>query len=428
MWQWRLYGNPDKVLTDGRHVRILHPGQLNTGAGPDFFNARVDIDGTAWAGNVELHIKASDWHRHGHDKDAAYDSVILHVVGLSDTYVSRQDGSYIPQLELTFNKDTAALYNTLAQGAAPIRCASWIRSVPAIYLHDWIERAGIERLQNKSDRLREYADHAQSDWNQGLFIALARALGFGLNSEPYERLARMLPLRIVGHHADSIFQLEALLLGMAGLLTAEPFAINLANDAYYTSLRSEFQFLAHKYSLTPLPVSIWKMAGLRPGNLPYRKLALLARFLQKGTTLFSSIIEAAGDIKTLSALFECDLNGYWEYHFTFGSPTARSYRKGISEDMIRVLLVNVAAPLYHAYGVYSGQMRFEELAVDLLRKLPPERNSVIRMWADVAAFEPTNAFESQALLHIKREYCEHSECLRCRLGHKLLKVSASGQL
>ncbi|MCM1004861.1 MAG: DUF2851 family protein [Prevotella sp.] len=420
MWQWRLYGESDRQLVDGRSLRIVHPGTLNTSSGPDFFNARVDIDGMAWAGNVELHLKASDWHRHGHDKDLAYDSVILHVVSVSDTHVTRSDGSGIPQLLLPFNEQTAEQYSALCHSSKPIRCASWIRDMPRLNMLDWLERAGMERLEEKSERLKGYIDGAGGDWSQGLFVALARALGFGLNSEPFERLARSLPLNIIGFHSDSLFELEALLLGCAGLLTA---ARPEKEDSYYFALREEFLFLAHRYSLTPLPASVWRMSGTRPGNMPHRKLAFLARLLQRVQSLFSEMIEAQADVEKLMSLFDVEFDGYWEHHFTFGPATARSYKKAVSEDMAAVLLINVVAPLYHAYGVYRGDYLLEELGEALWRKLPAERNSVMKMWDDVAGFQPADAFESQALLHIKRQYCERGECLHCRMGHKLLRAT-----
>ncbi|MCM1320234.1 MAG: DUF2851 family protein [Muribaculaceae bacterium] len=423
IWQWRLYGEPEKQLTDGRPVRIVHPGTLNIGAGPDFFNARIDIDGMCWVGNVELHVKASDWHRHGHDSDRGYDSVILHVVGQDDDSASRSDGSVIPQLLLPFDKERAELYKRLTDSSMPIRCGHKIADVSGLHRHDWIERAGIERLTVKSERLHQYVAEAGGDWNQGLFVMLARALGFNLNGEPLERLARSLPLNVIAKYSDSLFQLEALLMGVAGLLAREE---SPAGDAgYYASLRDEYSFLAHKHGLSSLPASVWKMSGARPGNMPQRKLAHLARLLQREQSLFSALIEAQGDVERLMPLFQVDFEGYWSRHFTFGPPTTRSYKSAISADMVRVLLINVVAPLYHAYGCYRGDYELEELAQTLLCSLPAERNSIMKMWAETASLTPTNAFESQALIHIKRQYCDRSECLRCRLGHKLMRLPAA---
>lgn len=417
MWEWRLYGAPDKVLTDGRRVRIVHPGLPNHNAGPDFFNARIDIDGMAWAGNVELHLRAADWYKHGHNKDDAYDSVILHVVGISDTYVTRADGTAIPQLLLPFSEEASERFSFLAEGHRPLRCADWISSIPRINIADWIDRAGMERLEEKNERISQYVVFTNGDWSQALFIVLARALGFGLNGEPFERLARSLPLSVLARHADSLFQLEALLIGQAGLLSAR----TVEGDSYYNDLREEYSFLAHKYQLTPLPAMIWKLSGTRPGNMPYRRLATLARLLRGVSSLFSRIMECNADVDQLVKLFDTEFDGYWEHHLTFGAPTTRSYKKALSPEMVRVLLINVAAPLYHAYGRYSGDIMMEESAQKLLTQLPGERNGVMKMWSDAANIQPVNAFESQALLHIRHRYCERHECLRCRIGHKLIR-------
>ena len=424
VWEWRLYGEADRRLTDGSPLRIVHPGLPNRGSGPDFFNARVDIDGVEWAGCVELHVRASDWHRHGHDGDVAYDAVVLHVVGESDSFVCRTDGSRVPQLLLPFGEETAERFRALCEGCRPLRCASWIGGVPRLHLADWLQRAGMERLEAKGERLARCVEYTNGDWSQALFIVLARALGFGLNGEPFERLARALPLSVAARHGDSVFQLEALLLGHAGLL-----AQNMPGygDEYYGALRDEYAFLAYKYGLSPLPAGVWRLSGVRPANMPYRKLALLARLLQGVTTLFSRIMDAEGDPARLLELFDVDFGGsYWERHLTFGVETGRSYRTALSGEMARVLLVNVAAPLYHAYGRYTGDFLMEERGWKLLRALPAERNSVMKMWAEVAGVQPADAFESQALLHVKREYCERSECLRCRVGHKLIRQTCPG--
>lgn len=423
MWERRLYGDADKLLTDGSRIRILHPGLLNRASGPDFFNARVEIEGVAWAGNVELHVKASDWHRHGHDKDRAYDSVILHVVGESDGYATRTDGSVIPQLVMPFDTETALRYKTLAEGAQPLRCHMWLPKVPILNVRDWIESAGMERLQSKSERIREWVKYTNGDWSQALFIVLSRGLGFGLNGEPFERMARTLPLSVAARHANSQLQLEALLFGHAGLLAeAHP----PHGDPYYGSLREEYAFLAHKYGLKPLPQHIWKMSGSRPGNMPHRKLALLAILLKGMSTLFSRIMDAEGDLQQLRALFDVRFEGYWEHHFVFGPATRRGYARALSEGMQHVLLTNVAAPLYHAYGAYTGELLREEQGEKLLTQLPAEVNSVTRLWEGVAGIKADNAFESQALLQIKRMYCEQGKCADCRFGMRILKDASRG--
>lgn len=423
LWQWRLYGSPDKVLTDGRPLRILDPGRLNTDAGPDFFNAKVIIDGMAWAGNIELHLRASDWHRHGHHSDRAYDSVILHVVGENDTLISRPDGSLIPQLHLPFSADTANLFKLLSESTVPLRCHQWLESVPALHLADWIDSAAIERLLAKSRRVEETLRFTNGDWSHTTFITIARALGFGLNGEPFERLARMIPMSVAARHTDSLFQLEALLMGQAGML-ADP----MVQDTYYQSLRDEYSFLAHKYGLTPLPSHIWKLSRTRPGNSPCRRLALLARLLPDMGSMLSRILDCKGNLDSLVELFTCRFEGYWAEHHTFGLPSGRPSPVALSLPMIRTLIINSAIPLYYAYGTYTSDSALCEQAEQLLVALPPEHNNVTRFWETAGGIKARNAFESQGLLQVRREYCERRECLRCRIGCKAMRTAAANSL
>lgn len=416
MWQWRLYGGAEQRLTDGRSVRILHPGQLNMDAGPDFFNAKIRIDGQEWAGNVELHVRASDWHRHGHGSDTAYDSVILHVVGTDDARISSSDGRPIPQLVMPFTRETAQKYAVLVEGSQPLRCAPWVASIPSIYISDWVESAAMQRLRMKSDRVLEALRYTRGDWNQTAFITLGRALGFGLNSEPMERLARSMPLSVVCKHSDDVFQLEALLFGRAGLLGIA--SADARMDPYFIRLQQEYQFLAHKYNLQPMMDLGWKMARTRPGNQPYRRLALLARLASGVTTLLSRILEASGDVDALMELFNQRFEGYWRHHLSFGSETEREYPSALSREMLRTLVLNTVPALLHAYGRERGDWHLEERAQNLLQELPPEGNNVIRLWESATGIKATNAWQSQGLLHIKRTYCEARGCLRCRLALK----------
>lgn len=418
MWQWRLYGSPDQRLCDGRPVRILHPGRLNTDAGPDFFNAKIVMDGAEWAGNVELHVRASDWRRHGHDADAAYGSVILHVVGADDARVCRADGSPIPQLVMPFTRGTAERYRVLCEGSQPLRCAPWVREVAPVYITDWMEALAMERLTVKSDRVLSALRYTNGDWNQAVFITLARALGFGLNGEPMERLARSLPLSVITKKGDDTFQLEALLFGRAGLLAP---ALAQGADAYYTRLQTEYAFLAHKYGLQPVRSLGWKMARTRPGNQPVRRIALLARLAAGVTTLLSRLLDAGGDAEAIAAMLDVRFSGYWARHLTFGSETEREYPSALSREMLRTLVLNTAPAIYHAYGRERGDWALEERAQSLLQSLPPESNAVTRLWEAACGLRARNAWESQALLHAKRAYCEPHCCLRCRLGCRAMR-------
>lgn len=421
MWQWRLYGSPDRRLTDGRLARIVHPGQLNKNSGPDFFNAKIMLDGTEWAGNVELHVKASDWLRHGHHLDPAYDSVILHVVGDNDTYVRRRDGSLIPQLHLPFSAETAARYAVLASQQSPLRCRAYIAEVPAIFLHDAMDSCAMERLQEKADRVTRTLHRCNGDWRHTTFIVLARALGFGINAVPFEMLAANINPNIAARHSDSLFQLEALLMGAAGLLDRP----GLREDDYLRALRTEHEFLAHKYNLTSLDPSIWKFAGSRPAASPLRRCAYLALVLARTESLLGSILDAGGDLPRLRALFQLRHEGYWLNHLTFGAPTARPYADALGAAPLDILLLNTVAPLYYAYGESTGDTRLTEQAQELQLALPAEVNSVTRLWTGTTSVSPANAWETQGLLQLTRKYCEPGNCLRCRIALRALRKSST---
>lgn len=419
MWQWRLYGSPDRRLTDGRPVSIIHPGTLNTASGPDFFNAKLRIDGAEWAGNVELHVNAGDWYRHGHQYDRAYDSVILHVVSVNDGYVRRPDGSIIPQLELRFTKEMAERYAVLVSDVGPLRCNAYIRNVPKLFIHDAVDACAMERLLMKADRMEEVLKTTGGDWLHTLQITIARALGFGLNGEPFERLARMLPPSVTGRHSDSEFQLEALLLGAAGLL-----ADIRREDDYTRSLASEWSFLAHKYGLTSLPAHVWKFSGTRPAASPLRRIIYFARLIKEGSGLMHKLLVGGGDRDRLHEVFKIKLSGYWANHLTFGSVASRDYSSAIGTLQIDSLLINAVAPLYYAYGELTGNPRLPESAQELQQSLPAESNRVMKLWNSALDYCPQNAWESQGLLQLTRSYCEPGNCLRCRIALRSMRSPA----
>lgn len=418
MWQWRLYGSPDKSLTDGRRLRIIHPGTLNTASGPDFFNAKLIIDGTEWAGNVELHLRASDWHRHSHHLDRAYDSVILHVVGENDGYVRRPDGAIIPQLHLPFSRELAERYATLAGNASPLRCRAHIAGVHPLFLRDAIDSCAMERLRGKAARVAEALSATGHDWAHATFITLARAIGAGINAEPCETLGRLLPPGLAGKHADSLFQLEALTLGVAGLLEncTRP-------DDYFRSLAGEWQFLSHKYGLRSMAPHLWKFSGSRPAASPLRRLVYLSRLMRKGNALLSELLDTEGDLNQLHDFFTLRHEGYWSRRLTFGPESTRNYSSAIGRSTVNSLLINAVAPLYYAYGTHTGNLRYHDMASDLLHSLDAESNSIIRMWTSCTQVRPADAWETQGLLQLTHSYCRPGNCLRCRIAHQSLRHS-----
>ena len=282
IWQHKLWLSEDMVTNDGRKVRVIDPGLLNTDAGPDFFNAKVEIDGRLWVGNVEIHVRASDWKRHHHDEDPAYDSVILHVVEKDDAPVARINGEIIPQVELKVSPRFNESYDRLVNAKVELPCAARLGEVPPLTVTEWIEALAFERLHGKVDRVRELYDRYNGSWEDICYVMLARTLGFGINNDAFERLARVTPLRLLHKHSDSILQVEALLFGQAGLLGGAH-----ADDAYYQQLMREYAFLANKFSLRPIEGTAWRLFRSRPQNFPYRRIALLAQFVLGGFNLMN---------------------------------------------------------------------------------------------------------------------------------------------
>lgn len=423
IWHHGMLGSEFKDL-QGNRIIVKNPGRHNNDAGPDFSNARLCINGREWCGNVEIHVKASDWYRHGHDKDDAYDNVILHVVALDDARILRSTGEEIPQVSVILPRQFYITYSELDQDLKSIRCSAHLPSLPHIVREDWIDTLTIERLHFKAARLIEYNEQTKGDWEQAVFILLARGLGFGLNGLPFEILAKNLPLRIIYHHADNLMQIEALIFGQAGMLDPT----NHLFDSYYQTLCAEYSFLVKKYGLRPINFSLWKYARTRPQNFPHRRLALLTKILYDGMRFSSDLIEAAGDYDKLYELFGWQTSGYWQNHLSFGNEEAEpQLTQSLSGASRNLLMINVAAPFYMAHAQNTGNYDEGELALDILRRIPAEKNYKIRNWISFG-IQPKDAAGSQALLHLRDEYCDKGRCLECRYGHHFLRREAKLQI
>lgn len=413
VWQHRLWRPGGMATVDGRPVRVIDPGLLNTGAGPDFFNAKIVIGGEMWVGNVEIHFRASDWRRHGHHENPAYDSVILHVVDKDDMPVRRNDGHLIPQLRLPCREGLSDSCSRLLEASASeLPCRGEIAGMEGIYLTDWLTTLGYERLYRKSDHLLEMAARLKGDWEEVTYITLARSMGFGINNDTFERLAMSLPLKFIRKHADSRLSVEALLFGQAGLLSD-----GCAGERYAESLADEYRFLSHKFGLRPLSPGGWKMGRMRPWNFPHRRVATLAELIVRCGRLMSSLLEI-GDEDGAAAFFNFGLSGYWESHYRFGAPSPK-VEKAVSASSARLLMINAIVPLAHAYASYCGDNELRERSVEMLQRVKPEQNSIISLFTD-AGVECRDAFTSQALIQLRREYCQQRKCLYCRIGHRML--------
>lgn len=414
VWRYRLWPTRDMRTVDGERIEVLDPGNLNRDAGPDFFNAKLIIGGQMWIGNVEIHVRASDWHRHGHDHDRAYDTVVLHVVERDDTPVYRSDGCKIPQMVMTCARDFARRYQALVHNPAlELPCSRELSTLPPLCLSDWIQALAFERLLAKSNRVLSLLQRYDGNWAEAMYVTLARALGFGTNAEPFELLAASTPLKCMLRNSDQPDAIEAMLFGQAGLLDTAP------EGEYADHLRTEYAFYATKYGLKQSPNIYWKMARMRPPNFPYRRIAALAVMISRNFDMSSRLLSVENETQA-RALFDVPLDGFWARHYTFSSAESMPAR-AFSQASVTVLLINVVVPVLYAYGVATGELERQEHAVELLQGLKPESNSVVAMY-ERAGLPVKSAFTSQALIQLRREYCEQRKCLFCRIGHKLLSA------
>lgn len=420
VWKHRLWRSEDMVTNTGKKVRVVDPGLLNTDAGPDFFNAKIEIDGHMWVGNVEMHYRATDWKRHHHDSDKAYDSVILHVVAKDDAPVRRTNGELIPQLVLEVSPQFNANYASLVGATIEVPCAEKIKQVPHLTIVEWVEGLAFERLHGKVERIHQLLDSFNGSWEDVCYVTLARNFGFGINNDAFERLARRTPLRLLGKHSDSVLQIEALLFGQAGMLDAQKQGM----DSYYNQLCTEYAFLSNKFQLTPMEKESWKLFRIRPQNFPYRRIAMLAQFIEGGFRMMNRILEAEGE-KEMRALFEVELSGYWTKHYTFGKPNERATAT-LSRSSIDIILINTVAPLLYAYGELTGNYEMTDKAIKLLEDLRAENNSIVSHFVAYGIDCP-DALTSQALVQLKREYCDARKCIYCKIGHHLLSKAARGE-
>ena len=410
--------------TDGQEVEVIDPGLHNRNSGPDFFNAKVKIAGTLWVGNVEIHDKSSDWYQHGHQQDEHYNNVVLHVVGVADREVQMQSGHFVPQMVLTIPPSVHDNYEELLRTDAYPPCYRIIPSLTRLTIHAWMAALQTERLEQKTIAIQERVKEAGGSWEDAYFQTMARNYGFGINGDAFEEWARHIPLQAVGKHRDDLFQIEAIFMGQAGLLELNTipaqYQQQALNEGYFAKLRNEYQYLAHKFSLTPMNAQLWRFLRLRPQNFPHIRIAQLANLYYQRKATLSALIDCQ-DMPAMAAMLRTQVTPYWETHYTFGSESFRN-AKHLSPFSINLLMINTCVPMLFAYGRHSMKEELCDRAFDILEQLKAENNHIIRMWKE-CGLDVKSAGDSQALIQLKREYCDKKECLRCRIGFEYLKRS-----
>jgi hypothetical protein len=421
LWKYCLYDPYGLVDNEGNKIDVLNPGDYNRDAGPDFFNARLRIAGMEWAGNVEIHIRSSDYESHRHNLDPAFDNVILHVVAENDRRVFNTRGEEVLTVRLVFDPALYGKYISLVNNPFIIACQSSISELDPLHVRHWLGSLVIERLQEKSEHIMKVYSVTGNDWDETFYRLLSRYFGFRVNTEPFEMLAAALPFRIIRKHSDDLFRLEALLFGTAGMLDEGLFREAL-NDDYYLDLIREYKILSAKYSLHPIHGWIWKFARLRPANFPTIRISQLAAMLSATGGLFSRTLEAR-DLTSLRSLFEVAASKYWDDHFVFGRKS-RSYPKATGLQAADILLVNAVVPVLFVYGRSRDTQEICDRAISFLEEISPEENSIIEEWR-TAGLEADSAFTSQALIQLRNCYCKKRRCLDCRIGARLIAMGKS---
>jgi hypothetical protein len=418
LWKYSLY-DPEKLHDgSGKKIHVIRSGEYNRDSGPDFFNARISVDGTVWAGNIEIHTKSSHFDTHGHQNDPAFDNIILHVVAENDKKVFNTKGEEIPTASISFDPGLYERYVALVNNPYIIACQADIGEIDTFLIRHWLNALVLERLRSKSELITKIFFETGNDWEETFYRMLARYFGFRINTEPFEMLAAALPFRIIRKHADNLFQIEALLFGTAGMLVEGLFRDALS-DEYYRSLVKEYNVLSAKYSLKPIHGWLWKFSRLRPSNFPTVRISQLASMLSVTGGLFSRVLEATS-IVHLKNVFEVSASQYWDNHFIFGK-VSRNCEKKAGAQAVSIFLINAVIPVIFVYGKSRGNDTICERALAFLEELPAEENSVLDEWRE-AGLEADSAFYSQALIQLRNEYCKKRRCLECRFGSRLVSL------
>jgi uncharacterized protein DUF2851 len=411
-----------KVLqtTNNKDLQILGSGEHNLNSGPDFFNAKVKIGEQLWAGNVEIHVKASDWYMHHHEKDENYDNVILHVVWNKDTEVYHKNNLPIPTLELKgfVSKKVVNHYQTLFYKKSKwINCENFIAGTDKFILNNWLEVLYIERLKQKSEQIDKLLKHATNDWEAVLFQLLAKNFGLKVNGEAFFNLAISIHFNIIRKEQSSLINLEALLFGQAGFLNEK------RDDIYYNRLKSEYDYLRLKYNLEPLFNGQFQFFRLRPNNFPTIRLAQFSKLYFSQHNLFSKILNLKG-LEDYYKLFKIDTSPFWNQHYSFTSKSVRRSKK-LTNQFINLILINTITPLLFVYYKHIGKIQ-EINILKLANEIPVEKNNIIEKFITIMSNSNTtdykikNAFESQAFLQLKTAYCDKQLCLQCAIGNSFL--------
>lgn len=412
IWQFGLFEREGLKTISGEEIEIINMGQLNSDAGPDFFNARIRVNGMEWAGNIEIHLRASDWKKHKHHLDSAYNNVILHVVEKADSVIKNEMGVVIPTMVLKYDHKLLNNYLHLYGSKNNIPCEKKIAKIDNIVLNLFIPSLAIERLEKKTIEIQEKLNSSEKNWEEVFYRILAQNFGFKVNGLPFTMLAESIPLKVFAKQKNNLLQIESILFGQAGLLPKK------SEHPYVKSLIAEYTFLKTKYNLVPLSKGIWKYLRVRPTNFPSVRIAQFAALIHQSSALFSKIIEIE-NTDSIVNLFSVSASSYWNTHYDFEKPSPDEPKR-LGKDSIYTIIINTIVQFVFLYGKEKNKPDLCERALFLLEQIPAEKNKIIRAWSKVG-INARNALESQALLQLYNYYCQPKKCLRCELGTRIIK-------
>lgn len=413
-WKYRMFDTKSLTTSQGETLEIIKPGEHNTNGGPDFTNARVKIGSTTWAGNVEIHLHASDWKKHNHHRNKAYDNIILHVVFNNDYTAVRKSKEPIPILELNeiIHHGIFRKYKNIINSKQWIPCQGLIKKVDPLIISSWLDRLLVERLERKSDAIRQTLALNKNNWEHTFYVHLARNFGFKLNSEPFEMLAKATSPAYLSKHKNNLFQLEAMLFGQSGLLSKN------IREEYAESLSQEFNILKQKFSLIPVKGHLWKFLRLHPSGFPTIRIAQFASLIHNSFNLFSNILEIK-KLNETESLFEAECSDYWQTHYVFGKESPCRSKK-LGKAAIENILINTVIPFLFIYGIKKNEDKYKDRAIRFMEQIEGEKNSIITRWKFIEMPVKT-ASNTQSLLELKNNYCSPKKCLDCAIGNFMLR-------
>lgn len=414
IWKNKLFIK-ENYSFENQKIEIIDVGEQNFDSGPDFFNAKIKIEDTIWAGNIEIHKNSSDWYAHKHHLNKNYNNVILHIVSNFDKNIKNQKGTTIPTIKINFQKKYLENFEFLISNKESVKCKSHLPKVDDFIINFWLDKLIIERLQEKSKLVEKILNKNKNNWEETLYKMLAINFGSKTNSLPFEMLANSLPLSIIYKHKNNLLQLESLLFGQAGFFNNE-----ICNDEYYIKIKNEYKFLKSKYNLKSIDNFLWKFNRLRPNNFPTIRIAQFASMIYNSSKLFSKIIEAKS-IEEINELFNFSASNYWNNHYNFNNESKKNVEKKTGNTFTNNIIINTISLIIFAYGKIYNYQDKKDFAIEILDKTKAENNYITKKW-DNSNINIKNASNSQSIIQLYNNYCKKNNCINCEIGNKIITL------